>query len=152
MFVDTIDTETAATIVEHLRASDAPMRVVAQLRALGGAMARVPADATAFAHRRSPIMVIVAAVYQDPDQAATHHRWVTDLAAALHQGDTGAYVGFIGEEGATRVRDAYPQPTWQGWQRSNADTTPPTCFTSTRTSHPRAWQGVDQPGKRPSTP
>jgi FAD/FMN-containing dehydrogenase len=112
MFVDTIDTDTAATIVEHLQASDAPMRV-AQLRALGGAMARVPVDATAFAHRRSPIMVTVAAVYQDLDQAPAHHRWVTDFAAALHQGDTGAYVGFLGDEGQARVRDAYPQPTWQ---------------------------------------
>ena len=112
MFVDTIDTDTAATIVEHLQASDAPMRV-AQLRALGGAMARVPVDATAFAHRRSPIMVTVAAIYQDLDQAPAHHRWVTDFAAALHQGDTGAYVGFLGDEGQARVRDAYPQPTWQ---------------------------------------
>ncbi len=42
MFVDTIDRDVAETIVEHLEASDAPMRV-AQLRVLGGAMARVPA-------------------------------------------------------------------------------------------------------------
>jgi FAD/FMN-containing dehydrogenase len=76
-------------------------------------MARVPVDATAFAHRRSPIMVTVAAVYQDLDQAPAHHRWVTDLAASLHQGDTGAYIGFLGDEGQARVRDAYPQPTWQ---------------------------------------
>ena len=40
----------------RLEASDASLRV-AQLRVLGGAMARVPADATAFAHRASRIMV-----------------------------------------------------------------------------------------------
>ncbi|MGH8840185.1 MAG: FAD-binding oxidoreductase [Jiangellaceae bacterium] len=112
LFVDTVDEQAAATIVGHLEASDAMMRV-AQLRVLGGAVARVPVDATAFAHRRSPMMVNVAAIYEDPDQAATHHRWVTDFAAALHQGDTGAYVGFIGDEGEARVRDAYPEPTWQ---------------------------------------
>ena len=112
LFVDTIDEQAAATIVDHLQASDAMMRV-AQLRVLGGAVARVSVDATAFAHRRSPMMVNVAAIYEDPDQAATHHRWVTDFAAALHQGDTGAYVGFIGDEGEARVRDAYPEPTWQ---------------------------------------
>ena len=112
LFVDTIDEQAAATIVDHLQASDAMMRV-AQLRVLGGAVARVPVDATAFAHRRSPMMVTLAAIYEDPDQAATHHRWVTDFAAALHQGDTGAYVGFIGDEGEARVRDAYPEPTWQ---------------------------------------
>ena len=42
----------AETIMERLEALDAPMRA-AQLRVLGGAMARVPADATAFAHRDS---------------------------------------------------------------------------------------------------
>jgi hypothetical protein len=112
MFVDTIDERAAATIVDHLQASDAPMRV-AQLRVLGGAVADVPADATAYAHRQSPIMVNVAAVDEDPGKAAAHRRWVTDLAAALDQGDTGAYVGFIADEGQARVRDAYPQPTWQ---------------------------------------
>ncbi|MGH3481401.1 MAG: FAD-binding oxidoreductase [Nocardioidaceae bacterium] len=112
LFVDTIDERAAATIVEHLQASDAPMRV-AQLRVLGGAVADIPADATAYAHRQSPIMVTVAAVYQQPNQGATHQRWVTDFAAALDQGRTGAYVGFLGDEGQARVRDAYPQPTWQ---------------------------------------
>jgi hypothetical protein len=53
MFVDAIDRGVAETIVEYLRASDASMRV-AQLRLLGGAMARVPADATAYAHPCEP--------------------------------------------------------------------------------------------------
>ena len=112
MFVETIDEQAAATIVDHLQASDAPMRVT-QLRVLGGAVAAVPADATAYAHRQSPIMVNVAAIDEDPDKAAAHRGWVTDLAAALDQGDNGAYVGFVGDEGAARVRDAYPDATWQ---------------------------------------
>ncbi len=60
MFIDSVDRGVADTIVEHLGATDALMRV-AQLRVLGGAMARVPADATAFAHRKSRIMVNIAA-------------------------------------------------------------------------------------------
>ena len=43
---------------------------VAQLRVLGGAMARAPADATAFAHRQSKIMVNVAAFYEGEDDRA----------------------------------------------------------------------------------
>jgi hypothetical protein len=62
MFVDTVDQQAAETILEYLRSSDAPVRV-AQLRVLGGAMARVPAEATAFAHRGSKIMVNVASFY-----------------------------------------------------------------------------------------
>jgi FAD/FMN-containing dehydrogenase len=85
---------------------------VAQLRVLGGAIARVPVEATAFAHRRRRIMTNVAAVYEHPSEAAAHQDWVTRFADALQQGDAGAYVGFLADEGETRVREAYPGPTW----------------------------------------
>jgi FAD/FMN-containing dehydrogenase len=111
MFVDQVDRQVAATIVEYLRASDASMRV-AQLRVLGGAMARVPVEATAFAHRHSRIMVNLAAFYQGPADRDLRAAWVSDFAAALRQGDTGAYVNFLGEEGPARVRQAYPGSTW----------------------------------------
>jgi FAD/FMN-containing dehydrogenase len=112
MFIDTIDRSVAETIVEYLQTSSAQM-AAAQIRVLGGAMARVPADATAFAHRSSRIMVNVAALYERPDEAAVYEPWITDFAAALRQGDDGAYVGFLGDEGERRIRDAYPGPTWQ---------------------------------------
>jgi FAD/FMN-containing dehydrogenase len=111
MFVDSIDRGVAETILTHLGASTAQMPV-AQLRVLGGAMARVPEDATAFAHRKSRIMVNVAAMYATTEEAPTHEAWVTEFAAALRQGDPGAYVNFLGAEGESRVRDAYPGATW----------------------------------------
>ena len=111
MFVDTIDRDVAQLIVEYLSTSDAMMRA-AQIRVLGGAMARVPAEATAFAHRSSRIMVNVAALYERPDEAAVHEKWATDFAAALSQGTGGAYVNFLMEEGEERVRAAYPGATW----------------------------------------
>ncbi|HEY3228897.1 MAG TPA: FAD-binding oxidoreductase, partial [Roseiflexaceae bacterium] len=111
MFVDAIDRGVAETIVDHLEASDASMRV-AQLRVLGGAMARVPAEATAFAHRASRIMVNVAAFYEGAEDRAVREAWVSDFVAALRQDDTGVYVGFLGEEGEARVREAYPGATW----------------------------------------
>jgi FAD/FMN-containing dehydrogenase len=112
MFIDTIEQHTAETILEHLRASDAPVRV-AQLRVLGGAMARVPADATAFAHRGSKIMVNLASFYQGPDDQPVRQAWVEAFAAALRQGDQGAYVGFLGDEDQGRVHQAYPAATWE---------------------------------------
>jgi FAD/FMN-containing dehydrogenase len=111
MFVDTIDHAVAETIFDHLQASDATMRV-AQLRVLGGAMARVPAQATAFAHRDSRIMVNLAAFYDGPADKAVRQAWVDDFAAALRQDDSGAYVNFLGDEGQARVRQAYPGSTW----------------------------------------
>src|SRR5215212_8823510 len=113
MFLEAIDGAVGQTIVDHLQNSSAQM-AVAQIRVLGGALARVPAEATAFAHRGSRIMVNVAALYEHPDEAAVYEPWVTDFAAALHQGgEVGAYVGFLGEEGEARVRDAYPGSTWK---------------------------------------
>jgi FAD/FMN-containing dehydrogenase len=111
MFVDTVGHDVAETIVGALEASDAPMRV-AQLRVLGGAIAGVPADATAFAHRDKRIMVNVAAFYGGPEDREVRRAWVRDFADALDQGDPGAYVNFLGDEGQARVRDAYPGSTW----------------------------------------
>jgi FAD/FMN-containing dehydrogenase len=111
MYVDSIDRSAAETIVEQLEDSTA-MMAATQLRMLGGAAARVPVDATAYAHRHSRIMVNVAALFEAPEQAPEHERWVVGLADELRQDDTGAYVNFLGDEGEERVRAAYPGPTW----------------------------------------
>ena len=111
MFMDSIDRHAAEVIVDHLQASTAQM-AVAQLRVLGGAMARVPVEATAFAHRERRIMVNVAALYGQPDEAAAHKAWIADFASALNPDDSGAYVNFLGDEGEARVRAAYPGATW----------------------------------------
>jgi hypothetical protein len=111
MFLDAITRHETETIVDHLRAGTAPMRV-AQLRVLGGAMARVPANATAFAHRERRLMVNIATLYERPNEAALHEAWVTNFAAALRQGEPGAYVGFLGNDGPARIHEAYPGPTW----------------------------------------
>jgi FAD/FMN-containing dehydrogenase len=127
MFVDTIGRAEAETILEHLATSTAMMGV-AQLRTLGGAMARVPADATAFAHRQSKIMVNVAAIFERPDEVAVHGPWVEAFAAALRQGDDGAYVNFLGDEGEARIRAAYPGPTWDRLRQIKARYDPTNLF------------------------
>jgi len=111
MFLDRVGPDEARTMLERIEASDAPMRVV-QLRPLGGAVGRVQADATAFAHRSSPIMAIVASFYDGADDRPRREAWVADLAATLDQGLEGAYVNFVNDEGPERVRAAYPGATW----------------------------------------
>jgi len=127
MFMDTIDRSVAETILEHLGTSTG-MMAVAQLRVLGGAMARVPVDATAFAHRKSKIMVNVAALYGQPEEKPTHEAWVTKFAAALQQSDRGAYVNFLGDEGEARIRAAYPKSTWNRLQEIKARYDPTNLF------------------------
>jgi FAD/FMN-containing dehydrogenase len=111
LFMDSVDRAAAETIVERVQASTA-MMAVTQLRVLGGAMARVPVEATAFAHRRRRIMAGVGAVYQRAEDRPTQEAWADGFAAALRQGDPGVYVNFLSDEGPERVREAYPGPTW----------------------------------------
>jgi FAD/FMN-containing dehydrogenase len=111
LFCDTVDATAAKAVVEHLRASTAPM-AVAQLRVLGGAMARVPVEATAYAHRHRRMMAGVGCVYEQAADRPVHDAWADEFAAALRQGDPGVYVNFLSDEGPARVREAYPGPTW----------------------------------------
>ena len=127
MFVDHIDRTVAEIILNYLRSSTG-MMAVAQLRVLGGAMARIPVDATAFAHRKSRIMVNVAALYGQPEEKATHEAWVTDFATALQQGDDRGYVNFMGEDGEARIRAAYPGGTWNRLREIKARYDPTNLF------------------------
>jgi FAD/FMN-containing dehydrogenase len=113
MFVNAIDGDDGAAIIRHLESSDSSLRAV-QLRVLGGAMARVPMDATAFAHRRSRILATIVSFHdKTPRDRARRKAWADELAGLLHDGDDGAYVNFLQDEGQDRVRAAYPGPTWE---------------------------------------
>ncbi len=109
-FMDDVDEVDASTMLDALASIDAPLKAV-QLRALGGAMARVAPDATAFAHRTRAVMGNVAAFYAGPDDRARITAWVEGLTAELRDG-TDAYVNFLGDEGPARVHDAYPGETY----------------------------------------
>jgi hypothetical protein len=127
LFMRSVDHELAAKIVAALETSDAPMRAV-QLRVLGGAISRVPDDATAYAHRSSPIMVNVAAFYSGPDDLAQRQQWVDEVAAMLDQGEMGMYVNFVGDEGSEGVHAAYPAATYERLARVKATYDPDNLF------------------------
>ncbi len=110
LFLDAFDDGAAAQALQRLAALDTPMRVL-QLRVLGGAAARVPVDATAYAHRQRRFMANVAAFYDGPDDRGAKLAWVEGLARDLRPAP-GAYVNFLGDEGIERVRAAYPGATW----------------------------------------
>ncbi|MGH2538625.1 MAG: FAD-binding oxidoreductase [Candidatus Promineifilaceae bacterium] len=112
LFMDSVDRRVAETIIERLQAATGYM-AVAQLRVLGGAVARTPAGATAYAHRGRRIMANVAALYEDLEEKAAHEAWAEEFAAALRQGEPGVYVNFLADEGQARVREAYPGATWE---------------------------------------
>ncbi|RIQ29133.1 FAD-binding oxidoreductase [Jiangella rhizosphaerae] len=112
LFADELDLPRIAQVLERLQNAPAPMRV-AQFRPLGGAISRVPADATAYAHRARPFMVNVASFLDGPDTRAEREQWVLDTAAVVENGAPGAYVNFLAEDGPQRAREAYPGATWE---------------------------------------
>ncbi|MGZ4272022.1 MAG: FAD-binding oxidoreductase [Solirubrobacteraceae bacterium] len=112
-FAGGVGSRQAETILERIGESSA-MLAACEIRVLGGAMAHVPADATAFAHRQSRLMINVAAIY-DPStsERSEHAAWVHGLSTELDDGDPGAYAGLLADEGQERVRAAYPGATWE---------------------------------------
>lgn len=98
----------ALDAVEH---ASSPFSMV-QFRGLGGVMARVGAEATAFAHRDKRYLVTILGLWMDETEDATPHRtWMDAVWPAIRAGGAGAYVNFLDDEGPERIREAYPLPT-----------------------------------------
>jgi hypothetical protein len=110
-FVQAIDRDAARAIVDAGAVATGMMSAT-QLRVLGGAMGRVPSDATAFAHRDKPIMVTIASMYAQLEEGPAQEAWVRGLSRALLGGDNGAYVGFQAEDGPEAAHAAYPGSTY----------------------------------------
>lgn len=127
MFLDHVTRADAEMILERLQRSTGSMAVT-QLRVLGGAMARIPVDATAFAHRQSKIMANLAALYEKPEEKESHEEWVAEFFASLQQSDKGMYVNFVGDEGEAHIRAAYPGATWERLRKVKAKYDPDNLF------------------------
>ena len=111
-YMDAFGRDQAELIVDWMERSRSPFGM-AQVRVLGGAMARVPAAATAFAHRDKPFMATVIDGWDDPADGPGRVAWTEDFWRALRPHTNGVYVNFLGDEGEARVREAYPGATYE---------------------------------------
>jgi FAD/FMN-containing dehydrogenase len=96
------------TLVEHASAQTSLKSYCIVLQ-LGGALARVGEDETAFSQRDAAHNVAINAVWteEDPD-GERHMAWARDFFDALQpHARERVYVNFLGEEGGDRVRQAY---------------------------------------------
>lgn len=106
MFLRTMDDQVVGAIVDGAsRGTQAYPRV--QIRVLGGAMARIPKEATAFFHRDKPFMCSIFNSTPDPNAFEAQQPWLEEFWQAMQPWADGVYVNFLNDEGAERVREAY---------------------------------------------
>jgi FAD/FMN-containing dehydrogenase len=94
-------------LLEHARTLPDPQTEIAMAQ-LGGAVSRVPADATAYTHRDARHVMNVHGRWSDPSKDAECISWARalfDAAAPFATG--GAYVNFMTQEEDGRVKAAY---------------------------------------------
>jgi FAD/FMN-containing dehydrogenase len=95
--------------IEGLAGSAGP--VVVALRSLGGAFARVPADATAFAHRDAEAMVVCMAILPETASDADVERALVPWRSVAAYG-VGTYINFQGSATEEDLAAAYPPATY----------------------------------------
>src|SRR5213076_810771 len=90
--------------VEHGQKVSSPMSQALIFRN-GGAIARVPEDATAASHRDSPYMWHPIASWTDPADTAAQIGWAREGSEAMRPYKTGGvYLNFEQDEGEEHVR------------------------------------------------
>ena len=93
-------------VVEHGRRITSPITSIA-LWQMGGAVARVGEDETAFNGRDAGFTFNINGNSETADGFEAERRWARDYWSALAPYHTGVYVNFLMEEGEERVRQAY---------------------------------------------
>ena len=111
VFMPALDDASVGAMVDAL--STAPAGSMVQLRVLGGAMARVPVEATAFAQRDALVMLTVINSTGEPATAGEARAWNRRLFARLAPSASGVYANFLEDEGEARIRSAYPAGAYE---------------------------------------
>ncbi|HME22130.1 MAG TPA: FAD-binding oxidoreductase [Acetobacteraceae bacterium] len=97
----------AATLLENVAKVPSPFTDV-KLATMGGAVARVGENDTAFSYRDSKYALVIQTRWKSPDEDKVQLAWTQDFFDAMKPYSTGkVYVNFIADEGEGRVADAY---------------------------------------------
>lgn len=94
------------TILEHTDPFPGPLTQVA-LEPMGGAIGRVPRDATAFPHRDAAYSLGIWPAWDDPGADEEMIAWAREFHEAMAPYAEGVYVNYLDRDEADRVRAAY---------------------------------------------
>ncbi len=104
--VAALDDDVIDIVVEHGKRIVSPITSIA-LWQMGGAVAQVDEDATAFNGRKSGFTFNINGNSMTADGFEAERQWARDYWSALAPYHTSVYVNFLMEEGEERVRHAY---------------------------------------------
>jgi hypothetical protein len=108
------------TMMAAIENASSPFSVV-HLRGMGGAIARVANDDTAFANRDKRYFFAAIAVWLDAaEDSAPHRAWADSLFQEVRHEGSGAYVNFLDNEGEDRIREAYGEANYARLARIKA--------------------------------
>jgi hypothetical protein len=126
-----ISDDAIAVIADHAYAASSPRSYAAMFH-MGGAVARVPHDATAYPGRDVAHNIIIDAVWlpdESGTQAVVETAWARQFLEALrpHQAG-GVYVNFLDSDEDSRVREAYGDRTYGRLAEVKAEYDPDNTF------------------------
>jgi len=100
------------TLMAHAAGLTSPYSIV-MLSPLGGAVARVGEEDTAFSFRSTAFDLAIQAVWSNPRHSRRHIRWADEAWTAMRPFAHGVYVNELGDEGRERVWEAYNPETYR---------------------------------------
>jgi FAD/FMN-containing dehydrogenase len=109
-FFDTLDENFVEQILEHAPNTPSPMAFF-QLRPLGGQMARVPVEATAFSNRKANYLVAVIDVWDEATDDDANSNWVDRAWDSIKDTRHGVYSNFLQDDAVERLGEAYGTTT-----------------------------------------
>ena len=110
--LDELSDELIDTLAERYAHVPSPLSLIFLFQ-LGGAISRIPPEATAYAHRQAAFVATISSGWADPADDAVNIEWAKQTSDAMRRFTSGAvYVNQLGDEGEDRVRAAYGAPTY----------------------------------------
>jgi FAD/FMN-containing dehydrogenase len=106
--------QTIDLLIEHAHRIESPRSYIIMFH-MGGAVARVPEEATAYSQRAAVHNVNIDAVWLPAEEhrAEREPSWARTAYEALAPHQLGVYVNFLGDEGHERVRAAYGEAKYR---------------------------------------
>ena len=135
-FLTGLDDAAIDILVDHFGRITSPLSAIL-LEQLGGAVARVGVNDTAFRYRTAPYNLAIISRWTDPAEADRHISWTRELFEAMRPYAEGVYVNYMSsDEAPDRVMNAYGAETYARLAALKATHDPDNVFAATQNIQP----------------